>query len=332
MRSPLARIGPDAVGSAGVPEIVGLDASRAFELHAVADQRPHPAQIGQHGVDVDAERTIARQLHPAAGVDVGVDHCIEPSKRFPSYVRSARHAIADNAERGTEVADADRVQGVNSTVDIAACAFDDKDAGQRIGQVEVPAAAERQRSAIASSRAHHPAWRGGARVKPLRTEAVKAAGRVPASADALHLDRVELCAARLEARRTEASANSHATINGVGSFSRNSSGRPLSAMTNEPRHAPSWSAALRQPPFAVIRTGCSDSVVPVSSSVCSAVVPRPISVALASDASGLGARWPLNLTVNASGAVAATPPARDTTVLSIVWPLANFRSVAVASI
>ena len=79
------------------------------------------------------------------------------------------------------------------------------------------------------------------------------------------------------------------------------------------------------------RNGCCDSVVAFNSSVWSDVTPRATKVALASEASGSGARWPAIFTMTASGAVAAVPPAIDAITLSIVWPLANFRSLAVAS-
>ena len=118
---------------------------------------------------------------------------------------------------------------------------------------------------------------------------------------------------------------------GAGSDSRSSSGLPLSAATSDPRHAKFCDVSARQPPLATRRTGCFDSVVPFNSSVWSDVTPRAISVALASDASGLGARWPVIFTETASGAVAAAPPVIDATMLSTVWPLANFKSVAVAS-
>ncbi len=60
-------------------------------------------------------------------------------------------------------------------------------------------------------------------------------------------------------------------------------------------------------------------------------MPRAINVALASEASGLGARWPVTLILTASGALAAAPPEIDAVTLSTVWPFANFRSFAVPS-
>ena len=117
MRSPLARIATVRGGSAGVPEIAVLTA-RAFDLHTVADQRAHPAEIGQHSIDIDSKRTIARDLHCAAGVDVRIDHGVEPAQRFAAHIRGTGHAIVQHAQREAEIADADRVQRVDPAVDV----------------------------------------------------------------------------------------------------------------------------------------------------------------------------------------------------------------------
>ena len=102
-------------------------------------------------------------------------------------------------------------------------------------------------------------------------------------------------------------------INGAGVRISRSSGAPASAATSDPRHAPS-----RTPPLAMTRIGCCVAVAPLSSNVALAVVPRPTSVAPASELSGPpGPVCPLSFTVTANGSLTDTPPLNDATTLAI---------------